>query len=183
MRLQCRERIPRRWLQRKTVVNNPDMHHGTCVTHARGVCRDRLPALAGKTCPVFPAHAQPAILRIWQEAHASMSFSQHSSHMFQGQFLWRFDICISGIRLIKMFIRISIQKSATDSPVALRGIPHNRRPNHRTEVALEISLYLFQILVYCFICIPGPRLNIKTVLSTYGDFHVEDKTAVRTSYL
>ena len=31
--------------------------------------------------------------------------------------------------------------------------------------------------------ISGPRLNIKTVLSTYGDFHVKDKTAVRTSYL
>ena len=30
---------------------------------------------------------------------------------------------------------------------------------------------------------PGPRLNIKTVLSTYGDFHVKDKTADRTSYL
>ena len=30
---------------------------------------------------------------------------------------------------------------------------------------------------------PGPRLNIKTVLSTYDDFHVKDKTAVRTSYL
>ena len=29
----------------------------------------------------------------------------------------------------------------------------------------------------------GPRLNIKTVLFTYGDFHVKDKTAVRTSYL
>ena len=29
----------------------------------------------------------------------------------------------------------------------------------------------------------GPRPNIKTVLSTYGDFHVKDKTAVRTSYL
>ena len=25
---------------------------------------------------------------------------------------------------------------------------------------------------------PGPRLNIKTVLFTYGDFHVKDKTAV-----
>ena len=25
--------------------------------------------------------------------------------------------------------------------------------------------------------IPGPRLNIKTVLSTYGDFHVKDKTS------
>ena len=31
--------------------------------------------------------------------------------------------------------------------------------------------------------LPGPRLNIKTVLSTYGDFHVKDKTAARTSYL
>ena len=31
--------------------------------------------------------------------------------------------------------------------------------------------------------ISGPRLNIKTVLSTYGDFHVKDRTAVRTSYL
>ena len=30
---------------------------------------------------------------------------------------------------------------------------------------------------------PGPHLNTKTVLSTYGDFHVKDKTAVRTSYL
>ena len=29
----------------------------------------------------------------------------------------------------------------------------------------------------------GPRLNIKTVLFTYGDFHVKDKTDVRTSYL
>ena len=42
---------------------------------------------------------------------------------------------------------------------------------------------------YTYICAPvkhvitGPRLNIKTVLSTYGDFHVKDKTAVRTSYL
>ena len=33
---------------------------------------------------------------------------------------------------------------------------------------------------YPHITIPGPRLNIKTVLSTYGDFHVKDKTAVGT---
>ena len=35
----------------------------------------------------------------------------------------------------------------------------------------------------CSFANAGPRLNIKTVLSTYGDFHVKDKTAVRTSYL
>ena len=37
--------------------------------------------------------------------------------------------------------------------------------------------------IFGHIKVPGPRLNIKTVLSTYGDFHVKDKTAVRTSYL
>ena len=52
--------------------SDPDMHHGTCVTHARtvmhaGVANLRFPlkSVAGKTFPAFPAHAQPAILRIW----------------------------------------------------------------------------------------------------------------------
>ena len=35
----------------------------------RDACRDRLPMVVGKTFPAFPAYAQPAILRIWQEAH------------------------------------------------------------------------------------------------------------------
>ena len=38
-------------------------------------------------------------------------------------------------------------------------------------------------VIYANVNHTGPRLNIKTVLSTYGDFHVKDKTAVRTSYL
>ena len=29
----CRESFPRHWLQRKPLVSDPDMHHGTCVTH------------------------------------------------------------------------------------------------------------------------------------------------------
>ena len=56
-------------------VSDPDMHHGMCshpraVMHA-GITNLRFPlkAVAGKTLPAFPAHAQPAILRIWQEAH------------------------------------------------------------------------------------------------------------------
>ena len=35
----------------------------------RNACRDRQPAVAGKTIPAFPAYARPVILRIWQEAH------------------------------------------------------------------------------------------------------------------
>ena len=41
------------------------------VLHA-GIANQRfaLKSMAGKTFPAFPAHAHPAILRIWQEAHA-----------------------------------------------------------------------------------------------------------------
>ena len=46
-----------------------------------------------------------------------------------------------------------------------------------------LSTLLAQLLMDSTHKGPGPRLNIKTVLSTYGDFHVKDKTAVRTSYL
>ena len=52
-------------------LNDPEMHHGTCVTHvpwcmpgsltSSFLCNRR----RGKTFPAFPAHAQPAILRIW----------------------------------------------------------------------------------------------------------------------
>ena len=48
----------------------------------------------------------------------------------------------------------------------------------------EYSLARTMMISFALLEMPsGPRLNIKTVLSTYGDFHVKDKTAVRTSYL
>ena len=34
MRRECQERFPRHRLQRKPLVSDPDMQHGTCVTHA-----------------------------------------------------------------------------------------------------------------------------------------------------
>ena len=37
----------------------------------RDACRNRQPAM-GKTFPAFPAHVQPTILRIWQEAHGHL---------------------------------------------------------------------------------------------------------------
>ena len=33
MRWECRERFPRNRLQRKPLVSDPGMHHGTCVSH------------------------------------------------------------------------------------------------------------------------------------------------------
>ena len=57
-------------------VSDPDMHQGTCVTHVLWCMPGSLTTVflwirrQGKTFPAFPVHAQPAILRIWQEAHA-----------------------------------------------------------------------------------------------------------------
>ena len=52
-------------------VSDLDMHHGTCVTHVPWCMPGSLTSgflwnrRRGKTFPAFPAHAQPAILRIW----------------------------------------------------------------------------------------------------------------------
>ena len=52
-------------------VSNPDMHHGTCLTHVPWCMPGSLTRgflwipRRGKTFPAFPAHAQHAILRIW----------------------------------------------------------------------------------------------------------------------
>ena len=58
-------------------TSDPDMHHGTCVTHVPWCMPESLTSVflwsrrRGKTFPAFPAHAQPTILRIWQEANGS----------------------------------------------------------------------------------------------------------------
>ena len=52
-------------------VSDPDMHHGTCVTHVPWCMPGSLTSSflwnrrRGETFPAFPAHAPPAILRIW----------------------------------------------------------------------------------------------------------------------
>ena len=52
-------------------ISDPDMHHGTCVTHVPWCMSGSLTSgflwsrCRGKTFPAFPAHAQPAIVRIW----------------------------------------------------------------------------------------------------------------------
>ena len=72
MRRECRKHFPRQWLQMKPLVSDPGMHHGTCVTHVPWCMSGSLTRGGGKkTFPAFPVHAQPAIIRIWQEAHGT----------------------------------------------------------------------------------------------------------------
>ena len=54
MRRECRERFPRPRLQRKPLVNDPAMHHGTCVTHVPWCMSGSLTCGGGGNVPGIP---------------------------------------------------------------------------------------------------------------------------------
>ena len=62
---------PHRRLQRKLLVSDPGMHHGTCVTHVPWCMSGSLSCGGGENVPGIPGACAPAILCIWQEAHAT----------------------------------------------------------------------------------------------------------------
>ena len=64
---------PRRQFQRKPLVSDPGMHHGTCVTHVPWCTSGSLTCDDGENVPGIPGACAPAILRIWQEAHCIWS--------------------------------------------------------------------------------------------------------------
>ena len=61
--------FPRRRFQRKPLVSDPGMHHGTCVTHVPWCMSGSLTCDDGENVPSIPSACALAILRIWQEAH------------------------------------------------------------------------------------------------------------------
>ena len=67
--------FPRRRFQRKLLVSDPGMHHGTCVTHVPWCMSGSLTCGDGENVPGIPSACAPAILRIWQEAHVTLAYS------------------------------------------------------------------------------------------------------------
>ena len=63
--------LPRRRLLRRPLLAIPACITARASRTCRDACRFRSPALAGKNVPGIPGACAPAILRIWQEAHAS----------------------------------------------------------------------------------------------------------------
>ena len=61
--------LPHCRFQRKPLVSDPAMHHGTCVTHVPWCMSGSLTCGDGENVPGIPGSCAPAILRIWQEAH------------------------------------------------------------------------------------------------------------------
>ena len=62
---------PHRRLQRKPLVSDPGMRHGTCVTHVPWCMSGSLTCGGGGNVPGIPGACAPTILRIWQEAHVN----------------------------------------------------------------------------------------------------------------
>ena len=172
MHRECRERFPRHWLQRKRLVSDPSIHHGTCVTHV-------LWCLLGLTFrPPCDIIGDVIIMKKLFMAQFGTIFSYLKSN-------WS---CVRYFKIFKMGAILSSRQNF--SPEVIPEVEYTRK------IAISISdilsfwstIWLKHWRRYINFTIspalwPGPRLNIKTVLSTYGDFHVKDKTAVRTSYL
>ena len=57
--------FPRRRFQRKPVVNDPGMHHGTCLMHVPWCMSGSLTCGDGENVPGIPGACAPAISRIW----------------------------------------------------------------------------------------------------------------------
>ena len=76
MRRECRERFPRHWLQRTPLINDPGMHHGTCVTHVPWCMSGSLTSCGGEHVPGIPGAcathnftylARSPLRRLWQD--------------------------------------------------------------------------------------------------------------------
>ena len=75
--------FPRRRFQRKPLVNDAGMDHGTCVTHVPWCMPGSLTWGDGENVPDIPCACAPVILRIWQEAHGDHIPNVHNDHRFQ----------------------------------------------------------------------------------------------------
>ena len=97
--------------------------------------------------------------------------------------------CTTNLNKYKKFcsIPMDLHKTGISSASALEILKCCTKSSifnqHTEEKQPHISWLMTSSCSCWLLWEPGPRLNIKTVLSTYGDFHVKDKTAVRTSYL
>ena len=54
MRQECRERFPRHRFQRKPLISDPALHHGTCVTHVPWCMSGSLACGGGENVPGIP---------------------------------------------------------------------------------------------------------------------------------
>ena len=96
----------RRRVQRKPLVSDPGMHHGTCVTHMPWCMTGSLTRGGGENVPGIPGACARAILRIWQEAHwigAFFTFSDLNSKLERGCRFWVVHISETAVPIFSVW--------------------------------------------------------------------------------
>ena len=103
--------FPTRRLQRKPLVSDPGMHHGTCVTHVPWCMSGSVTCGGGENVPDIPGACAPEILRIWQEAHGNLNKKvSHGVHWLT-HLPWEPHICVG--ELGQHWFRLSQQPMLT----------------------------------------------------------------------
>ena len=82
MRRECRQRFPRHRLQKqkKALVSNPGMHHGTCVTHVPWCMSGSLSRGGGENVPGIPGACATHNFMYLARAHVGGSFKFFKCH-------------------------------------------------------------------------------------------------------
>ena len=80
--------FPHHQLQKKPIVSDPGLHHGTCVTHVPWCMSVSLTRGSGVNVPGIPSECAPAILRIGQEAHLPLIIPLCHAHSHRAFLLW-----------------------------------------------------------------------------------------------
>ena len=144
--------FPHRRLQRKTLVSDPVMHHGTCVTHVTSWMSGSLTRCGGENVPDIPGACVPAVLRIWQEAHGI-----HKCHQ---QVL---SMCRRTLgKVIFKISRIDKDKPGIcDNPGVLK-LP-------QCKLMQEQPLTIKSVSLYCFNCALHKRYWLLYFVSKYRD--------------
>ena len=108
MRREYREHFPRHWLQRKPLVSDPGMHHGTCVTQVPWCMSGSLTRGGRENVPFIPGACATRNIRYLVRSPcnytgngAKMNASQHIlNSLFSGDLTWcNFKSAISELRV------------------------------------------------------------------------------------
>ena len=114
--------FPRRRFQRKPLVSDLGMHHGTCVTHVPWCMSGSLACGDGDNVPGIPGACAPASLHIWQEAHDGY-YSDYS--LFPIHHYWiKQGICVIKATVYHYSIDQSTVDWSSDYPLTHSLIHH-----------------------------------------------------------
>ena len=113
MRRECRERFPCHRLQRKPLVSDPGMHHGTCVTHVPWCMSGSLTRSGGDHAPGIPSacatHNIAYLARgPWVNAIDTKHATQHNKAWTFVYTFWEVDVTQLNQCPISVFVNTMI---------------------------------------------------------------------------